>query len=527
MAEVHKLPIGIQSFEDLRRNQYLYVDKTQYIWELVNTGKSYFLSRPRRFGKSLLITTIEAYFQGQKELFDGLYIDRMESKKEQPWVKHAVIHFSLSGGEYLEKDGLWQRLSRTIATFETKYNIHTDGMDLVNRFGEVIEQLYQQTGQQVVVLVDEYDKPLLSAMEANPVQEEKNRQLYKDFFSVLKDEDRYLKFVFFTGVTKFSKVSIFSDLNQLQDISMREDMSGICGITADELERSFETEIARLAGKQKENRTECLEHIRKMYDGYHFAADGEDIYNPFSLLNAFQSLQYGKYWFETGTPTFLIRKLRESTIAPEELIHGVSATEDELRTYRAEDRNPIPLLYQSGYLTLQSYDREFGIYTLTFPNEEVEYGFLNALVPTLLGERDHEHPFSMRELIMELRKGDAAGFLDDVKALFATIPYLDGRAAEYESYWRNQIFLILQLMGMYTRCEVHTATGRCDCVVETTEYIYILEFKLDHSAEDALRQIEEKQYAAPCISDPRKIYRIGVQFSSKKRNIEDFQIETD
>ena len=378
-----RLPVGIQDFMGLRKDGFVYVDKTEYIWKLISGSKSYFLSRPRRFGKSLFISTLENYFSGEKELFHGLYIEEKENAKgDEAWVKYPVITFSLSGGAYESLSGLADILNVTLEDAIDSYQLENSsvkGDTLPAKFRSVIKLLYEKTGNKVVVLVDEYDKPLLSTMISNPEQERKNREIYKGFFSVLKDMDKYLKFVFFTGVTKFTKVSIFSDLNQLRDISLDRRYSGICGITEDELEDYFEPEIEELAAKQKKSHDECLSELAKMYDGYHFSADGVGVYNPFSLLNALDEKRLRSYWFETGTPDILIKKLNASQLPLFRLADGVTADESTLADYRVDDPDPIPLFYQSGYLTISGYDPEFRLYELSLPNDEVKYGFLNSL----------------------------------------------------------------------------------------------------------------------------------------------------
>lgn len=526
---VRKLPIGIQNFEDLRKNGYLYVDKTQYIWNMAEYGKPYFLSRPRRFGKSLLVSTMEAYFQGKKELFKGLSIEKLENQRgDEAWLEYPVISFYLSGGSYTEEKGLADRLNKTLEDCIERYKLVESGYSIRGetlpvRFQSVLERLYEKTGRQVVVLVDEYDKPLLEAQTGNSKQEEKNRQLYKDFFSVLKDEDRYLKFVFFTGVTKFSKVSIFSDLNHLTDITLNNSYSEICGITENELLTCFEPEIQALSQEQEESREECLKHLARQYDGYHFSAKSEGVYNPYSLLNAFAAKDYGSYWFETGTPTFLIHKLQHSSLTAEQFTDGVTATETELKDYRAEDPNPIPLFYQSGYLTITGFDRRFREYSLGFPNEEVKYGFLESLVPYVLGYKDEENPLSRKNMILDLEEGDIESFIIRLRSVFASIPYQGGTAANYEEYWRNQTFLILEMLGAHTLCEVHSFKGRCDCVVKTMRFIYVFEFKIDRSAVEALNQIEEKGYSIKYEADRRTVVKVGINFSSETRNIADWK----
>lgn len=522
------LPIGKQNFRDIRENHYVYVDKTRYVWELTRTTMPYFLSRPRRFGKSLFISTLYSFFSGEKELFKGLYIEEKENARgDKAWTKYPIVYFSLSGGDYNSPIGLSDVLSYVIKDCIDKYGLDEStvmGQTLPVSFTNLIKRLYEKTGQQVVVLVDEYDKPLLSTMISNPAQEEKNRQLYKGFFSVLKDMDGYLRFVFFTGVTKFSKVSIFSDLNQLKDISMHNDYAGICGITEEELQENFEPEIEYMAKEQGISRTECLTRLAKMYDGYHFSRNGAGVYNPFSLLCAFDAGDFGSYWFESGTPDILIKKLQNSDMQLPELVDGVEATESEIMNYRAEDDNPVPLFYQSGYLTIGSYDNEFRSYVLRFPNDEVKYGFLNSLLPGVLHRSGSESPRSLNRMITDLRKGDAESFLTRLISLFASIPYPEGKAPQYEGEWSRQLYLILSLMGAYTSCEVHMATGRADCVVQTADYIYVFEFKLDAPIEEAMKQIDDRGYTIPYTADQRKLYKIGVVFSTEKRNIADYQI---
>lgn len=515
-----KLPIGIQSFEKIRTGNYIYVDKTEYIWNLVNSGSVYFLSRPRRFGKSLLISTMEAYFQGRKDLFAGLSIKEQEDEKgKDAWQRYPVIHFSLSGGEYNSENGLRKTLSLILSKYEEEYGSNPADYDLPNRFRLLIETAFKRTGRQAVVLVDEYDKPLLETMNVNKEQEEKNRQLYKSFFSVLKDEDRYLKFVFFTGVTKFSKISVFSDLNQLNDISLDDRYSGICGITMKEVLNDFQPEIERMANAQEQTKGECVRELESMYDGYRFSKKAVSVFNPFSLLSAFDKEDYGSYWYSTATPSFLIRKLRKSDFTLEEMTEGVQATEMDLMDYNADDPNPVPLFYQSGYLTIRSFDRRFRVYTLNFPNREVRYGFVNSLAPEILGNRETEKPLSLYRMTKDIERGDVKSFMDRLESLFAGIPYPEGNVSDYEREWRNQMYLIFTLLGQNVKEEVHCATGRADCIIETAACVYIFEFKLDKTAEEALDQIEEKGYAVPYKADSRKVIRIGVNFSSEKRNI--------
>lgn len=525
---IHKLPVGIQTFEKLREGNFTYIDKTEYIWNLVETGQTYFLSRPRRFGKSVLTTTLESYFSGRKDLFKGLWLEEREnSRGDDAWAQYPIMAFYLSGGEYKNENGLRDILGGVLTECACKYGLEGSyapyGETLAQRFKSTIERLYEKTGRQVVVLVDEYDKPLLAAMLDDPEQEEKNRDLYKGFFSVLKDMDRYLKFVFFTGITKFTKISIFSDLNQLRDISMSDDYSGICGISQEELVGGFEPEIKAMAKNQEISEDECLTELQKMYDGYHFSKKGIGVYNPYSLLSAFLDKDFGRYWYETGTPDILIRKLRQSGMSIARITEGVEATEDSLKDYRVENRDPIPLFYQTGYLTIHGFNRRFRRYSLGFPNNEVKYGFLNSLISDLLGYRDKENPLVLDNLVLDLEKGDINSFMKRIISLFAAIPYPSGKVPEYEHEWSSQIFLILQLMGAWVDCEVHSAGGRADCVVKTAECIYVFEFKVNGTADEALAQIDDRGYSIPYVMDERKLYKIGVAFSEEKRNVKEWK----
>ena len=520
-----ELPVGIQDFRKIRQNNMMYVDKTPYVWTLAQTSCPYFLSRPRRFGKSLFTSTLECYFKGEKDLFKGLYIyDKENERGDKAWTEYPVISFYLSSGRYKSPDGLELTLDETLSEFEDRYGIKQGKYDLPNRFKRAIKGAYDQTNRGVVVLVDEYDKPLLETMYDNPEQEERNRDLYKAFFSALKDVDGYLRFVFFTGITKFTKVSIFSDLNQLTDISLANDFAGICGITQDELVDNFQPEIRALADEQEISYDECLHELQRRYDGYHFSKRSVGVYNPYSLLKAFSFRDFGRYWFGSGTPEILIKKLQDSDLPLSRISEGVDATEDEIEDYTPENDNPIPLFYQTGYLTICGYDREFELYSLKFPNDEVRYGFLNSLVPYVLGSRNAEYPTSLRYMFMDLKKEKPDSFITRLTALFGGIAYPEGAQPEYEGEWSRQLYLVMKLMGAHAQTEIHMATGRADCVVKTPDFIYVFEFKLDKPVEDAMAQIEDKGYAIPYSADSRKLFKIGVVFSSEKRNVVDWKI---
>lgn len=370
-----KLPIGIQTFSDICTQGYLYIDKTDLVWQIANSGKPYFLSRPRRFGKSLLVSTFQAYFEGKKELFEGLAIEKLEEK----WDRHPVLHLDLNAEKYDSIESLNAILSYQLTQWEAIYGKGEDENTLTNRFKGVIKRAYEQTGKGVVVLVDEYDKPLIQSLHDEALMDE-YRNTLKAFYGVLKSTDRFLRFVFLTGVTKFSQVSVFSDLNQLNDISMDYDFGTLCGITHEELVNNFSSEIEMLAKVNGMTREEAIEQMTRQYDGYHFHPYAEGVYNPFSVLNAFYKKEFGDYWFQTGTPTFLVKSLQRADYDLRALMDGVEVPAINFSEYRAEANNPIPLIYQSGYLTIKGYDKEFKMYELGFPNEEVKYGFLNFLV---------------------------------------------------------------------------------------------------------------------------------------------------
>lgn len=517
------LPVGKQNFREIRQNGYAYVDKTRYVWELARTGLSYFLFRPRRFGKSLFVSTIESYFSGDKELFKGLYIEEKENARGQDaWTKHPVMSFSLSGGDYNSPIGLADILNNALNACMDKYHLDRSlitGETLPVRFQSTIEQLYKATGRRVVVLVDEYDKPLLATMSSNPEQEERNREICKGFFSALKDMDGFLRFVFFTGVTKSATLSIFSDLNQLLDISMDDEYSGICGFTEDEALSEFKPEIEALSKAQGMAQDECLGELGKMYYGYRFSKNEAGVYNPFSLLNAFARRDFGSYWFGSGTPDILVKKLRQSKMPLYKLADGVNAKGSELKDYRWEDPDPVPLLYQSGYLTICGYDRRFENYKLRLPNGEVKYGLLNSLANDVLGPNSTEQILTIDHLIINLESGDLDSFFKNLQAFFASIPYPEEKTQQYEEEWSGQLFLILSLMGAYASCEVRMAADRADFVFMSPDYVYAFEFELDAPIEDAINQIDDKVYAIPHADDSRKLIKVGVVFSTEKRNV--------
>ena len=509
---MRKLPIGIQTFEDIRRKNYLYVDKTALVWRMANMGKPYFLSRPRRFGKSLLLSTFESYFLGKKELFEGLAIEKMETE----WKEYPVLHIDLNAEKYDKPEKLNEILSNHLTQWELKYGKGIDERTLSSRFGGVIRRACEQTGQQVVVLVDEYDKPLLQAINNLELLDD-YRQTLKAFYGVLKSADRYLRFVFLTGVTKFSQVSVFSDLNQLNDINMKPPYATVCGITRQELVDTFTPELKNLSEANQLTFEETLQKMTATYDGYHFCEFAEGVFNPFSVLNSFDGCKFDSYWFQTGTPTFLVELLKKSEYDLRTLIDGVEASASSFTEYRIDANNPIPLIYQSGYLTIKDYSSRFGNYVLEFPNDEVRYGFIDFLIPYYTSVVDDERGFYIGKFILELENGDYDSFLTLLQAFFADFPYeLNDKS---ERHYQVVFYLVFKLMGQFTDVEIRSARGRADAVVKTPAYIYIFEFKLNGTAEEALQQIDDKGYLIPYQADGRKLIKIGVEFSATERNI--------
>lgn len=512
-----KLPIGIQSFEDLRKRDYLYIDKTCLIYQIATSGKTYFLSRPRRFGKSLLISTIEAYFLGKKELFKGLAIESLETE----WKEYPVFHLDLNARNYNSVAALFGILNQHLEKWEAIYGNEKSDRSPEERFAYILEKIHIETNRQVVVLIDEYDKPLLQTIGDKELQEQ-YKGILKAFYGVLKSADAHLRFVFLTGVTKFGQVSVFSDLNQLKDISMDARYATICGITDKELRRDFQPELEKLAESEGMSYEGVCEKMKCMYDGYHFRHNMEGLYNPFSVLNALDSVEFGSYWFSTGTPTFLVELLKNTDYDLRNL-EGLELPANLFADYKADADNPIPVIYQSGYLTIKGYNKEFQSYTLGFPNEEVKYGFLNYLVPYYTGVSSNENLFNIRLFVDELRSGDVDAFLIRLRAFFSGIPYeLNDKT---ERHYQAIFYLVFRLLGQYIEVEERSTKGRADAIVKTRKYIYVFEFKLDGNVDDALKQIDEKGYLIPYTTDSRKLIKVGVSFDSKERNIGKWKIE--
>lgn len=514
---LRKFPIGIQSFEFLREQGYLYVDKTALVYQLVKMGKPYFLSRPRRFGKSLLLSTLEAYFQGKKELFKGLAIEQMEKE----WLEYPVLHLDLNAEKYDSSERLYDMLERQLVIWEELYGTKGEGITHSGRFMAVIRRACEKAGRRVVVLIDEYDKPLLHSFHDDKLQQD-FRETLTAFYSVLKSADPWLQFVFITGVTKFAQMGIFSNLNQLNDISLNRRYATLCGMTKAEIESTFAPELETLGTANGLNASDTMDLLARQYDGYRFSEDQvEGVFNPFSVLSALSEGKLRNYWFATGTPTFLVEILKKTHYDLRKL-DGVEVTATSLSDDRADINNPIPMIYQSGYLTIKAYDERFRFYTLGFPNEEVKYGFLNFAMPFYTPVSENDAPFYIGKFIQELEIGDIDAFLNRLRAFFADFPYeLNDKT---ERHYQVVFYLVFKLMGQYMDAEVRSARGRADAVVKTKQAVYVFEFKLDGSVQDALRQIDDKGYLIPYTTDGRQLYKIGVNFDATERNLGAWEI---
>lgn len=511
-----KYPIGIQDFVKLRQGGFAYVDKTKFVYKLADEGSYYFLSRPRRFGKSLFLSTLEAYFLGRKELFEGLAIYDMEKE----WKSHPIFYIDLNTANFRDENSLYEVLNSHVSVWEEKYGAREYETTLALRFKGVIARAAEKEGRGVVILIDEYDKPILQTLRNEELQE-KHRSLLKSFYSVLKTQDRYIRFAFITGVTKFGKVSVFSDLNNLMDISMDQRYISICGMTQNELLYNFREGIEQLGEAYGDTEEETLNKLKIRYDGYHFEEDTVGIYNPFSVLNTLAKLRYKDYWFETGTPTFLVDLLKMHNYRLLDITRE-KVSGDVINSIDSMSTNPIPVIYQSGYLTIKGYDERFKKYRLGFPNKEVEEGFLNFLLP-LYTSAGNNSPFMVDEFVQDVESGNPERFMQRMKAFFADTSYqVVGNA---ELYFQNAMYLVFKIMGFYTQVERPTSDGRIDAIIQTPDYIYIIECKLDRTADEALRQINDSNYAAPFAMDKRRIYKIGVNFSSQTRGVEQWIIE--
>ncbi|MDR1245431.1 MAG: ATP-binding protein [Clostridiales Family XIII bacterium] len=510
---MREMPIGIQDFKKLRNGNYAYVDKTAYVYNLARLDTPFFLGRPRRFGKSLLASTLKAYFEGKKELFAGLAIEKLEKE----WISYPVIHIDLSIETYGNVDDLRSGLDTNLRRFEKVWNPDGQTTDKTTtaRFYDLIQTACEKSGRNVVVLIDEYDRPLTQAMERGKANDE-IRSALKSFYGVLKAADQWLRFVLLTGVTKFSKVSIFSDLNMLRDISMSEQYAGVCGISAKELVDNFGPELEALGEHNDMTYDETVAEMKKRYDGYRFAKRSEGMFNPFSVLNTLADREFAYYWFKTGTPTFLVEQMKQGNFDPLRFSENITIPARSIDDYRAGGDNPIPLLYQSGYLTITGYEKDR--YILDFPNEEVRYGFLNELLPAYTYRPQGHEEFFADYFVDDLRAGNVGGFMGHMRSFFANIPYeLNDQT---ERHYQLVFYLVFTLLGQYARAEVHSAMGRADAVVETKDTVYVFEFKLNGTAEEALKQIDSKDYALPYEAGDRNIVKIGAELDKATRNIE-------
>lgn len=517
-----KYPIGIQTFSQIRENGYVYVDKTALVYQLVDSGKIYFLSRPRRFGKSLLISTLEAYFRGQKELFEGLAIAQLEKN----WYQYPVFHIDFNGDDFTKKGMLERKIDSYLNDWEEIYGRKPNESTMGERFKAVLQQASKQAGRGCVVLVDEYDKPILDVLET-PMEEE-NRNTLKAFYSTFKSADAYLQFVMLTGVTKFSQVSVFSGFNQPEDISMDDHYQALCGITQEELENYFAEPIAALAQNEKCSNEEMMQRLKLQYDGYHFSEGMLDIYNPFSLLNAFKKLRIYDYWFASGTPAYLVRLLHHAKEQVNELT-GKYYEASVFADYKADMEKPLPMIYQSGYFTIKGYDKFTRSYLLDFPNNEVRSGFLSLLANDYLRPQSTTVSSWLIGAVQMLNVGDTTAFRNSLTAFLSSIPYDSHPGLKTmeltEKHFQYTFYLLVRLMGTYCQALIEKAysKGRVDCILEMASYVYIFEFKLNGTADEALQQIEEKGYATPYLTDKRKIIRIGTVFSSDTRTISDWK----
>ena len=527
--ETRNLPIGIQDFEKLRKLGCIYVDKTEYIYKLTQFSTPYFLSRPRRFGKSLLLSTMEYYFLGKKELFEGLYI----SKKETEWTEYPVIKISFGRGSYETHDSLLAVIDNILSENEKKFSLVKSSDNPSVRFDNLICEVAEKTGKQVVILIDEYDKPILDALYTE--FEEINRQELRSFYSPLKDCDKYIRFLFITGITKVSHINIFSGLNQLDDISLYEDFSSICGISESELTEYFTPEIESLAKRQEMTIEETKSKLKEMYDGYHFAHDVEGVYNPFCLLKCFKQKDFGSFWFESGTPSFLVKTLQNQPLVLEHLVNGRKAKEDHFKNYDPDSKNMLPVVYQSGYLTIKGFEKEDRLFTLDFPNREVEEGFLNILLNKFVTTPYDDLGLEISNLRSALREHNVDKVLSIIKAAIADLPTIVKKDM-CENYYESVTHLIFRLTGMRAVSELQNVAGRSDVVVATKDAVFIFELKMDKGkasgddeeknaaelkkiAENALSQIDANGYSERFAVGGKKMYKIGLVFSSEGKGL--------
>lgn len=521
-----RYPVGIQTFSEIIRGGYVYIDKTDLIWQLAHYAKFIFMSRPRRFGKSLLASTLESYFSGEKELFNGLKIMSLEKE----WKKYPVLHFDLSSAKHLDCNGVSQEIGLQLDEYEKIYGANPKETSIGMRLGGLIRRSYEKTGVQAVVLIDEYDAPLLDVLHDDDKLAEM-REVLQEFYQRLKSLESNIKFCFITGITKFSQLSIFSTLNNLTNVTLDPKFSAICGITEDELTTKMWPDVENLAKVYKESPEAMHQRLKNQYDGYHFSENSPEVYNPFSLLKSFMVQKIGSWWFESGTPTFLIRQMQHfhTDITSLDKIE-VPETSFDQPTENMQDA--LPLLYQSGYLTIKDYEPLTGAYTLAIPNMEVRVGYVKGLLPTYIGLNggDVQLGFAAK-FWLALRKNDINLAMQHMQSYLASIPYVEGfkkklaDAATKEGFYEYTFYLVFSMLNVYVRTQVKVAGGRTDMVVFMPDTIYVIELKVNDTAENALKQINNNGYAIPYLTDGRKVVKVGIRFNSDKHTIDEWKIE--
>lgn len=514
-------PIGIQTFSEIRTNDNLYIDKTAYIYRMANSdGKYFFLSRPRRFGKSLLVSTLLSYFEGRKELFKGLAIDNLEKE----WAEYPVLHFDLSGGKHQEEDQLNRYLDFILKDNERRFGVECDAVDANVRLANLIASVYKKTGKQVVVLIDEYDAPLLDVVHQDE-RLESLRHLMRNFYSPLKQCEPMLRFVFLTGITKFSQLSIFSELNNITNISMDEAYAGICGITKEELLTQMSDDIDRLAEKLSITRENAIQQLKDNYDGYHFTYPSPDIFNPYSLLNCFSKEKIGAYWFGSGTPTFLIEMMRKFGTTPMDVGESEMADVSDFDAPTETMESIVPLLYQSGYVTIKGYDEETNLYELGIPNKEIRIGLFKSLLPNYLTRSSQRGKVAIAQMSVLIKNGDIDGALELFRTFLATVPYCEN--TKYEGHFQQLMYVVFSLLTDYRiLVEQRTSKGRTDITLETQDCIYIMELKFGNTADEALAQINANHYADAFAMSNKKTIKVGIGFDVKdERNITEWKVE--
>lgn len=518
MVALKLYPVGIQTFERIRKEDKLYVDKTEYIYRMTHSGGCYFfLSRPRRFGKSLLTSTFQSYFEGKKDLFKGLAIEKLE----QEWTEYPVLHFDMSGGKHMEKKELEEYLGYQLAKKEATYGIATPQNGANNRLTDLIQTAYRKTGKQVVVLIDEYDAPLLDVVhEETSLQVLRN--VMRNFYSPLKMCEPYLRFVFLTGITKFSQMSIFSELNNITNVSMLPQYAGICGITKEEVVNQMSADVDALGEKLGKTREETLAALGEYYDGYHFASESPDVFNPFSLLNAMANGNLDYYWFASGTPTYLINMLNKFQVMPSE-IGGSEADKSEFDAPTEKMTTIMPLLYQSGYITIKGYDPETELYLLDIPNKEIRVGLYRCLLPYYIGMNTVKGTTTIAKMSAAIRRNNIEGALEMLQTYLGTIPYCDN--TDYEGHYQQMMYVIFSILDNYVDVEVHTPKGRVDMVLRTATHLYLFELKLNQSADVAMKQIDLKEYAKRFALCGLPIVKVGINFDVETHTIKDWKVE--